>query len=72
MGTGLRPVRTRSTLCKSAFSRHQADANKPDVCGFTIEFGEEFVPPFVEMRRIIQEVGAAMTELCWIAATQTG
>jgi murein tripeptide amidase MpaA len=46
-GAGLYP--TSATSSDYVFSRHQADAGQPDICGFTIEFGEEFVPPFNEM-----------------------
>ena len=51
------------------FSRHIVDPARPKVYGFTIEFGEEFVPPYEEMRNIIDEVAAAMTELCRMAAS---
>jgi carboxypeptidase T len=67
-GAGLYP--TTATSSDYAFSRHQSDPSKPRIYGFTIEFGvEDFVPPFSEMQKIIQDVGAAMTELCSIACT---
>ena len=61
--SGLYP--TTATSSDYAFSRHWADAARPKVHGWTIEFGKEFIPPFSEMQNIIKEVAAAMTELCW-------
>lgn len=51
-----------------AFSRHRVDAARRKVYGFTIEFGQQFVPPYVEMRRIMADVAAGLTELCRRAA----
>jgi murein tripeptide amidase MpaA len=65
-GVGLYP--TSGTSRDYAFSRHRADATLGKVYGYTIEFGREFVPPYAEMRNIIAEVGAALTELCLRAA----
>jgi carboxypeptidase T len=53
-----------------AFSRHQTDGSKSKIRAFTIEFGEQFVPCFAAMTKIIQEVDSSMTELCWIAASE--
>jgi len=61
--SGLYP--TTATSSDYAFSRSIMDADKTKIQGWTIEFGKEFIPPFSEMRKIIKEVGAAMTELCW-------
>jgi carboxypeptidase T len=63
---GLYP--TSATSDDYAFSRHRADATRHKVFGFTIEFGEAFVPPYAEMRNIMADVGAALTELCRRAA----
>jgi murein tripeptide amidase MpaA len=67
---GLYP--TTATSDDYAYSRHMVDdgsgRSRGKVFGYTLEFGEEFVPPFAEMRNIIDEVGAALTELCWTAA----
>lgn len=59
---GLYP--TSATSDDYALSRHFLDGNCAPVYGFAIEFGEEFIPAFSEMRNIISEVAAALTELC--------
>lgn len=61
--SGLYP--TTATSSDYAFSRSFTDGDRRKIQGWTIEFGKEFIPPFSEMRNIIKEVGAAMTELCW-------
>ena len=61
--SGLYP--TTGTSSDYAFSRCFADPCLRKIQGWTIEFGKEFIPPYGEMRNIIKEVGAAMTELCW-------
>lgn len=61
--SGLYP--TTGTSTDYGFSRRQDDSSNRKIQGWTIEFGKEFIPPFSEMQNIIQEVGAAMTELCW-------
>ena len=61
--SGLYP--TTATSSDYAFSRSFMDTDKTKIQGWTIEFGKEFIPPFGEMRKIVKEVGAAMTELCW-------
>jgi murein tripeptide amidase MpaA len=60
---GLYP--TSATSDDYAFSRHLVGPDKAKIYPFTIEFGDEFVPPFEEMKKIIQDVGAALTEFCW-------
>ena len=60
---GLYP--TSATSDDYALGRNFVNGLKNRVYGFTIEFGTEFVPPYAEMNRIIKDVGAAMTELCW-------
>jgi murein tripeptide amidase MpaA len=64
---GLYP--TSGTSDDYVFSRHLVDPRKRKVHPFTIEFGTEFIPPFAEMREIIAELCAAMTELCLAAAS---
>jgi murein tripeptide amidase MpaA len=64
---GLYP--TSATSDDYAYSRHRADSTRRKVYGFTIEFGEQFVPPIAEMRRIMADVAAALTELCRRAVT---
>ena len=63
---GLYP--TSATSDDYAFSRHLVDAARRKVYGFTIEFGQQFVPPYREMRRIMADVAAGLTELCRHAA----
>lgn len=59
---------TTGTSSDYAYSRHILDPSNPKIMGFTIEFSKQgFIPPFSEMRTIIKEINAAMTELCWIA-----
>lgn len=65
---GLYP--TSATSDDYAFSRHIVNGLNRKVYAYTIEFGEEFVPPFSEMSNIIQDVCAAMSELCLAAAGQ--
>ncbi|WP_255298396.1 M14 family metallopeptidase [Brevibacillus dissolubilis] len=67
---GLYP--TSATSEDYAYSRHIVDPSKKKIYGFTIEFGQyngEFVPPYDEMKEIIKDVGAALTELGLAAAT---
>lgn len=59
---GLYP--TSATSDDYAYGRHRADSTHRKVYGFTLEFGEQFVPPIAEMRRIMADVSAALTELC--------
>lgn len=48
-----------------AFSRHFLDPKKDIIYPFCIEFGTTgFIPPYSEMTSIIEELCAAMTELC--------
>lgn len=60
---GLYP--TSATSDDSALARNIVSGVRNRIYSFTIEFGTEFVPPFAEMDKIIQDVCAAMTELCW-------
>lgn len=65
---GLYP--TSGTSDDYAFSRHIVNRLHRKIYAYTIEFGQEFVPPFSEMSNIIQDVCAAMNELCLAAAGQ--
>ena len=47
-----------------AFSRQLVDRAKSKVYGYTVEWGEEFHPPYAEMQNIIQEVTAGLLEFC--------
>lgn len=59
---GLYP--TSATSDDYAFNRHRFNDELRKVYGFTIEFGQQFVPPYAEMRKIMADVAAALTELC--------
>ena len=64
---GLYP--TAGTSADYAYSRHFANAHKPKVCAFTIEWGSAnnptpFHPPYGEMRQIIDEITAALLAFC--------
>jgi carboxypeptidase T len=59
---GLYP--TSATSDDYAFHRHRVNSALGKVYGFTIEFGQQFVPPYAEMRKIMADVAAAITELC--------
>jgi carboxypeptidase T len=63
---GLYP--TSGTTDDYMLSRHIVDPTKRKIYGFTIEFGQEFVPAYAEMRWIMADVSAALTELCRRAA----
>ena len=60
---GLYP--TSATSDDYAFSRHLVNGLDRKIFAYTIEFGQEFVPSFSEMRNIINDVCGAITELCW-------
>jgi hypothetical protein len=52
-----------------AYSRHLVDPTKPKVYSYTIEWGRAdnptpFHPPYPEMKRIIQEITAALLQFC--------
>jgi len=53
---------TAGTCTDYAFSRRFADQSKAKVHSFTIEWGQEFQPPYTEMQDIIQEVTAGLLE----------
>lgn len=60
---GLYP--TTATSDDYAFSRHIANPNLPKTYSYTFEYGGgDFFPPYGAMRAIIDEVNAAMLELC--------
>ncbi|PEU23793.1 MULTISPECIES: M14 family metallopeptidase [Bacillus cereus group] len=62
---GIELYATSATAEDYAYSRHFVDPNKKKIYAFTIEFGQEFIPPYEEMLLIIKDVNAAMTELCF-------
>jgi carboxypeptidase T len=66
---GLYP--TSATSDDYAFSRHRVSPANRKIYGFTIEFGQQFVPPYEEMRKVMADVSAALTELCQRTATRT-
>jgi carboxypeptidase T len=78
MHAALRAVRGKSYIVQQAVGLYPTSATSDDyvlsryringalgkVCGFTIEFGGQFVPPYAEMQKIMADVAAALTELC--------
>jgi murein tripeptide amidase MpaA len=64
---GLYP--TSATSDDYVLARNIVSGLKNRIYGFTIEFGSEFVPPFAEMSKVIQDVCSAMTELCWAVSS---
>jgi murein tripeptide amidase MpaA len=46
------------------YSRHFTDARKTKIVTFTIEWGEQFQPPYVEMQHIIDETTAGLLAFC--------
>ena len=56
---------TTATSDDYAYSGHLADAGKHKTYAYTFEYGgDDFFPPYAEMAKIINEVDAAMLELC--------
>lgn len=47
-----------------ASARHAMDPHLNKVLGFTLEWGTEFQPPYVEMQHIMQEISAALLDFC--------
>jgi carboxypeptidase T len=46
------------------YSRHFVDASKPKILSYTLEWGDEFQPPYKEMRKIIGEITAGLLAFC--------
>lgn len=68
---GLYP--TAGTSADYAFSRHILDSTKAKVYSYTIEWGSKtnqtpFHPPYPEMKKIIEEITAALLDFCIRAA----
>jgi murein tripeptide amidase MpaA len=62
---GLYP--TSATSDDYVFCRHIINSSNTKTYGFTIEFGGEsigFIPSYPEMKNIIDEISAGLTELC--------
>ena len=64
---------TAGTSDDYAYSRHLIDPTKPKVYSYTIEWGRidnptPFHPPYPEMKKIIQEITAALLQFCVKAA----
>lgn len=55
---------TSGTSDDYAFSRHLADPSVSRVYGFTLEWGQEFQPPWDEMHQIAIEVSAGLFTFC--------
>ncbi|MCX5214584.1 M14 family metallopeptidase [Kitasatospora sp. NBC_00240] len=58
---------TSGTSDDYAFSRHLVDPDKGKILAFTIEWGEQFQPPWAEMERIILDVDAGLVQFCLAA-----
>ncbi|MBN1270755.1 MAG: hypothetical protein JXB26_00660 [Candidatus Aminicenantes bacterium] len=50
------------------FSRHFSNSSQRKVFAFGIEWGQAFQPPPVEMTNIIDDIDAALTEMCLCAS----
>lgn len=46
------------------YSRHFTDLSQPKILTYTLEWGEEFQPPYEEMQHIIDEVTAGLLAFC--------
>lgn len=46
------------------YSRHFTDGSKPKIMTFTVEWGEQYHPQYVEMAHIIDEVTAGLLAFC--------
>lgn len=46
------------------YSRHFTDPSQPKILSYTLEWGEDFHPPYQEMRHIIDEVTAGLLTFC--------
>jgi carboxypeptidase T len=53
------------------YSRHFADLGQPKILSYTLEWGEDFHPPYEEMRHIIDEVTAGLLAFCLQIAAMT-
>ena len=59
---------TAGTSDDYAYGRHFVDPSKNKIRSFTIEWGTDFQPPWVEMEKIILDITAGLMEFC-VAAT---
>jgi hypothetical protein len=75
--TGVYP--TSASNQDYAFShRVTGDDNRSSICAYTIEFGApfgegpegHFIPDYVVMRNIMDDIGSALTELCFTVAKE--
>ena len=46
------------------YSRHFIDFSQPKILSYTLEWGEDFHPPYPEMRLIIDEITAGLVAFC--------
>ncbi len=61
---------TAGTSDDYLYSRHFADG-QPKILSYTLEWGEDFHPPYEEMRHIIDEVTAGLLAFCLQIAAMT-
>jgi len=64
VGPGYSLYPTSGTSEDYFYSRHFADATKPKIITFTVEWGEEYQPLYPEMAQIIDEVTAGLLAFC--------
>jgi hypothetical protein len=69
-GVALYP--TTGTSSDYAYARHRENPAKGRVYGFAIEWGAEFRPLWPEMALIVQDISAALLELCKLAPCGAG
>jgi hypothetical protein len=53
------------------YSRHFTDRSQPKILSYTLEWGDDFQPPYEEMRHIIDEVTAGLLAFCLEIAALT-
>jgi carboxypeptidase T len=58
---------TAGTSDDYASARHYVSPGQGKIYAFTIEWGKEFQPPYVEMQQIMQEMSAALLDFCLAA-----
>ena len=63
---------TSGTVDDWAYSRHLTDPAKPKVWAYTLEWGEEFQPPWTEMEMIIEDVSAGLVAFAAGALRRSG
>jgi murein tripeptide amidase MpaA len=55
---------TAGTSDDYAYARHFVDPGKQNVISYTLEWGQEFQPPYSEMQNIIQDITCGLLAFC--------